>query len=51
MTSGIGWKLLGWVFLIATATGFVIENAWLFCAAVLLGLGWIAATLRQAAVH
>ncbi|HEX7740440.1 MAG TPA: hypothetical protein VF426_12420 [Marmoricola sp.] len=42
----IGTKLIGWIFLIATAIGFVTESAPVFLVAVVLLLAWVGYVLR-----
>jgi hypothetical protein len=46
MNVGLGTKLIGWIFLIATAIGFLIESAPVFLVAVVLLLAWVGYVLR-----
>lgn len=46
MNVGLGTKLIGWILLIATAIGFLIESAPVFLVAVVLLLAWVGYVLR-----
>lgn len=46
MELGLGTKLIGWLFLIATALGFLTESAPVFLVAAVLLLGWVGYVLR-----
>jgi len=46
MNVGLGTKLIGWIFLIATAIGFLIESAPVFLVAAVLLLAWVGYVLR-----
>lgn len=44
----VGMKIVGWIFLIAIAVGFLIQNPWLFLAALVLEIAWIGKVLTDA---
>lgn len=48
MTVSVGMKIVGWIFLIAIAVGFMIENQWLFLAALVLEVAWLGKVLTDA---
>ncbi|WP_310964194.1 hypothetical protein [Nocardioides terrisoli] len=45
MQLSLGAKVLGWIFLIAIAVGFEIENPWVFLAGVVLEIAWLGRVL------
>lgn len=46
MDVGLGTKLIGWIFLIATAIGFLTESAPVFLIGAVLTLAWVGFVLR-----
>ena len=46
MDLGLGTKLIGWLFLIVTGVGFLLESVPTFLIALVLTLAWVGYVLR-----